>query len=124
MPAPTAGNAWERIVEIILLPSAVILLAVALTKAFYGSIVAGIVLNIATLLVLVGIAGAATYWNTEYTGIIAIGGTVLVFIAPSIFSAFVHPALATLNQIFFIGFLLYVWFIFLGKVGFDSDGGR
>lgn len=119
MPAQTAGNAWERAVQIILVPSGVILIAVALTKAFYGSIVAGIVLNIATLLVLVGVAGAATYWHTEYTGIIAVGGTGLVFLAPSIFSAFVHPALATLNQMFFIGFLLYIWFIFLRKVGFE-----
>lgn len=120
MPAPTAQNAWERAIQIIVIPSFVVLLAVAITVAFYGSIVAGLVLNVATLLILVGIAAGATYWNTEYTAMIAIGGTFLFLITPSIMSRLVHPALAAVNQLFFLGFLGYIWIILLGKLGLDG----
>ena len=120
MPAPTAKNAWERAIQIILIPSFVVLLAVAITQTFYGSIAAGLVLNVATLLILGGIAAGATYWNTEYTATIAIGGTFLFVISPSIMSRIIHPALAAVNQLFFLGFLGYIWLILLGKLGLDS----
>jgi len=117
MPAPNVNNAWERAVQIIVIPSAVVILAVGIVFSVYGSIAAGLVLNVATLFILVGVAVGATYWNTEYTAGIAIGGTLLFFIAPSVMSQFVHPALATINQFFFLGFLAYIWLVFLGKLG-------
>ena len=121
MPAPDAENAWGRVVQILAVPSVVVLLAVAITQTLYGSIAAGLILNVTTLLILVGIAVKTTYWNTEYTAMIAVGGTFLFFIAPGVFSVLVHPALAALNQIFFLGFLGYVWAVLLGKLGFDGS---
>jgi hypothetical protein len=120
MPAPDAGDAWRRVVQIIVVPSVAVLFAVAITQTFYGLVAAGLVLNVATLLILVGIAIKTTYWNTEYTAMIAVGGTFLFFIAPGVFSALVHPALAALNQVFVLGFLGYVWLVLLGKLGFDG----
>jgi len=114
------GTLWGGPVQIIAVPSIAVLLGVAITQVFYGSISAGLVLNVATLLILVGIAAKTIYWNTEYTAMVAVAGTFLFFIGPSVFSALVHPASAALNQVFFLGFLGYVWLVFLGKLGFDG----
>jgi len=119
MPAPDAGDALGRAIQIIAVPSIAVLLGVAITQVFYGSIAAGLVLNVATLLILVSIAAKTIYWNTEYTAMVAVGGTFLFFIGPSVSSALVHPASAALNQVFFLGFLGYVW-LFFGKLGFDG----
>jgi hypothetical protein len=119
MPAPSAENAWERAIQIIVIPSIIVLLAVTITHSVYGTIVAGLVLNMASLLVLVGVAAGAIYWNTEYTAIIAIGGTLLFFYTPGILSRLVHPALAAVNSLFVLGFLGYIWLLLAGKLGLD-----
>ncbi|WP_154018469.1 hypothetical protein [Halolamina rubra] len=118
MPAPTAKNGWERAIKIIGIPSFGILFAVAITLKLHGSIAAGLVLNVATLITLLGVAAGATFWPAVYTGMIAIGGTFLFFITPSIMSQLVHPALSAVNQLFVLGFLGYIWLVFLGKLGF------
>lgn len=117
MPAPTAKNAGERAIQIILIPSVVVLFVVSIIQAFYGAVAAGLALNVATLIILVGIAAGATYWNTEYTAMITIAGTFLFIISPGIMSRLVHPALAAVNQLVFLGFLGYIWIVFLGKLG-------
>lgn len=119
MPAPSAENAWERAIQIIVISSIIVLLAVTIILSVYGSIVAGLVLNMASLLVLVGVAGGAIYWNTEYTAIIAIGGTLLFFFTPGILSRLVHPALAAVNSLLVLGFLGYIWLLLAGKLGLD-----
>lgn len=122
MPAPSAGNGLERAIKIILIPSTAVLFAVVMSLQLFGPSAAGLVLNAATLFTLLGIAGAAMFWNTEYTGMIAIGGTVVFFIAPGITSQLVHPVFAAVNQFAILCFLGYVWLVFFGKLGLGSSG--
>lgn len=122
MAAPTPGNAWERIVAILVIPAIPLVFAIPITHAVYGSIHAGILLNVYSLVVLVGIAGAATFWNIPYHGTIAIGGTVLYSIAPSVFEPFVHSALSTLNSVIVLLWIIYIWVSLFGKLGLDIGG--
>lgn len=116
MPAPTAKDAWKRAFNLIVVPSILVLIAVAIATELYGFIAAGLVLNGATLLILAGVAVGATYWNTEYTAMIAIGGTLLFFFTPSVLSQLVHPAFAAVNSLFFLLFLGYIWLVLWGKL--------
>lgn len=120
MPAPTGADGWERGVVEFLAPSAGVLVAVVLTKAFVGPVVAGLVYLLLTGLVLLGIYTSATHWNVRYTAGFVLSGVVLLWMAPSIISTLVHPVFGFLGTLIGVMFLVGMVVLFLRKAGLDA----
>lgn len=115
MPAPSATNGLERSIELIAIPSILVVVGVTLTNQFYGEFEAGLVLIALTALIFASVASKAKYWNIPYTAAVVIGGLFLLFMVPGVMTHFVAPMFAELDTLITFGFLGFIGYLLLGK---------
>lgn len=65
MTAPSGTDGWDRGLRLVI-PSAVVIIVVVLTKELLGTILAGFVYLLLTAGILVGIYTSARFWNIDY----------------------------------------------------------
>lgn len=119
MPAPTGGDGLERAVEFVL-PSAGVIIAVALTKEFAGGIAAGLIYLLLWGAILAGIYTSATNWNIPYTANFVIAAIILWVMTPGVITKIVHPIFGVLGTLIGGVFLVAMAVLLIDKAGLDD----
>lgn len=101
MPAPTDLDGFRRAITEIGLPSAAVIMGVALTREFVGAAAAGGVYFIGVFIPTLSVLAAMNHWNTRYSAGFVIGGIFCIVGFPSVAATIVpQPA-------YLLGTLLY-----------------
>jgi len=108
MAVPTLSDGIQRAIEVIAVPSVVIIGLVGTTKVFYDAQTAGLVYIGALGLVLLGIYASAKYWNIKYTLGFAGTGLALWVGVPGIMPELVPTLFANIGKIIVLIFILLV----------------
>jgi len=119
MGAPTGGDGLERAVEFVL-PSVGVVIAVALTKEFFGGVIAGLIYLLLWGLILFGIYASANHWNIPYTAIFVIAAVILWMITPGVISEMIHPVFGVIGSLMGLVFFAAMAVLLVKKAGLDE----
>lgn len=119
MGAPTGGDGFERAIEFTL-PSVGVLIVVALTEAFFGETIAGLIYLLLWGLILLGIYTSATHWNIRYTARFVIAAGILWTITPGVISGMTHPVFGVIGSLMGIVFFAGMVALLMKKAGLDE----
>jgi hypothetical protein len=119
MAAPTGGNGLERATEFAL-PSVGVIIVVALTEAFFGETIAGLIYLLLWGLILIGIYTSATHWNIPYTASFVIAAGILWTITPGVISEMIHPVFGFLGSVMGLVFFAGMIVLLVEKAGLDE----
>ncbi|MXR40089.1 hypothetical protein GRX01_01770 [Halobaculum sp. WSA2] len=119
MGAPTGEDGLTRAVEFVL-PSAGVIIAVALTKEFLGGAAAGLIYLLLWGVILFGIYTSATYWNISYTASFVVSGAVLWIITPGVISEMIHPVFGVIGSVMGLVFFMGMVVLLVRKAGLDD----
>ncbi|WP_440009169.1 hypothetical protein [Halomicrococcus sp. SG-WS-1] len=108
MAAPSLTDGISRAIEVIAVPSAIVLVLVGGTRVAYDAQTAGVVYLGMTGLVLLGIYTSAKYWNTRYTIGFVGSGALIWFEVPGILPELIPPLFANLGRLLVLLFLVLV----------------
>lgn len=119
MTAPTGGDGLDRAFEFVL-PSVGVVVAVALSKEFFGGIAAGLIYLLLWGLILTGIYTSATHWNIPYTASFVIAAIILWAITPGVISTIVHPVFGVIGSVMGLVFFAMMAVLLIKKTGLDE----
>lgn len=120
MPAPTGEDGLARAIAVFLMPSIGVIIAVTLTKEFYGGIAAGLVYLLLWGSILAGIYTSAKYWPLKYTASFVIAGIILWVMTPGVISEIIHPVFGAMGTLIGAVFLVGMMILLAEKAGLDD----
>ena len=124
MPAPTAADGAARAVEEIAVPTAIVVFSVILVYHFYGAVLAGALLVVATIFGLVILISLAKYWNAAYTAGFFVFGILVLVMIPSVLGEIVHPAFDLLGDVIALIAILVIGSLLISKLDLNVSSRR
>lgn len=109
----------ERATEFAL-PSVGVIIVVALTEAFFGETIAGLIYLLLWGLILLGFYTSATHWNIPYTASFVIAAGILWTVTPGVISEMTHPVFGVIGSLMGVVFFAGMAALLIKKVGLDE----